>query len=156
LKTETKWPNDVLVGGKKVCGVLAEMNTKGEDVRFAVVGVGLNANFFADVVLPKSVMKATSIESELGRKVRLESLLKALLERMEKMYYESAQAGLAPILEKWKTYAGFLGHELVVSDGKERLRGLALDVDSEGALVLKLEDGATRRVVVGDVGFWKR
>jgi len=157
LRTETKWPNDILVNGKKICGVLAEMNTKGEDVNYAVVGVGLNANFCADDALSGSVkMNATSIERELGRRVRLESLLEALLEKMEKMYYESANSGLAPILERWKTYAEFLGHEVVVSDQEERLRGLALDVDPDGALILKLKDGRTKQIIVGDITFFRK
>jgi len=154
LRTETKWPNDVLVNGKKICGVLVEMKTKGEDVNHAIVGVGLNANFYPDDALPESVRaNATSIENELGRKIRLESLLEALLEKMEKTYCGSAQGGLAWILERWKTYAGFLGHRIAVSDQKERLEGLALDVDPEGALILKLEDGTTRRIIVGNVTF---
>jgi BirA family biotin operon repressor/biotin-[acetyl-CoA-carboxylase] ligase len=152
LRTETKWPNDVLVEGRKICGILVEMNTKGEDVNYAIVGVGLNANFCADDTLSETVRpRVTSIEMELGRKIRLEGLLQALLEKIENVYFEFARAGFAPILEKWKTYAGFLGHMVVVSDQEERLKGLALDVDSEGALILKLRDGTTKRIIVGNV-----
>lgn len=157
LRTETKWPNDVLVNGKKVCGILAEMNTKGENVNYAILGVGVNANFCADKVLPESVKtSATSIENELGKKIRLESLLKAVLEKMERIYDRYVEAGFTLLLEGWKRYARFLGHRVVVTDQNGRLNGLALDVDLEGALILKLEDGTTRRFLVGDVVFGKR
>jgi biotin-[acetyl-CoA-carboxylase] ligase BirA-like protein len=154
LKTETKWPNDVLVSGKKICGILAEMSTKDEKVTYVILGVGVNANFCANEVFPKSVkIEATSIESELGKKIRLESFLRVLLEKMEIIYDRYLEAGFAFLLEEWKKYAQFLGHRIVVRDRKERLNGLALDVDVEGALVLKLQQGITRRIHVGDVAF---
>lgn len=152
LRTETKWPNDVLVNGKKICGILAEMSTKGEKVNYVILGVGVNANFCADDFLSESVKTtATSIQDELGKKIRLESLLRALLEEMERSYDRYVEAGFVPLLERWKRYAGFLGHVVVVTDQNGRLNGLALDVDLEGALILRLEDGTTRRIVVGDV-----
>lgn len=152
LKTETKWPNDVLVNDKKICGILTEMRTKEERVNFAIVGVGVNANFLVDEVLPASVKAvATSVEFELRKRIRLESLLRALLEKMENVYERYERAGFAPVLEEWKRYAGFLGRSVVVTDRNERLNGLALDVDVEGALILRLEDGTTRRIFVGDV-----
>jgi len=154
LRTETKWPNDVLVNGKKICGILAEMNTKEENVNYVILGVGVNANFRADDVLPESMKTTpTSIENELGKKIRLESLLKALLEEMENIYDNYLESGFAPLLERWKRYAGFLGHTVMVTDENETLNGLALGVDMEGALILKLEDGKTRRILVGDVVF---
>lgn len=155
LRTETKWPNDVLVSGKKICGILAEMSTKDEKVNYVILGVGVNANFCPDDVFPNSVrINATSIENELGKKIRLENFLKVLLERMEMIYDRYLEAGFSYLLEEWKKYARFLGHRVVVRDRKERLNGLALDVDIEGALVLKLEQGI-RRIHVGDIAFGK-
>lgn len=156
LRTETKWPNDVLVNGKKICGLLAEMNTEGDNVNYVILGVGVNANFHTDDVFPESVKTtATSIENELGKKIRLESLLEALLEKMERIYDNYVEDGFAPLLERWKTYAEFLGHKIIVTDQNEMLNGLALDVDVDGALIMKFEDGRTRRVLVGDVVFRK-
>jgi biotin-[acetyl-CoA-carboxylase] ligase BirA-like protein len=155
LRTETKWPNDVLVQGKKICGVLAEMNTKGETVNYLILGIGVNANFANDA-LPEFVKTpSTSIEKEFGKKIRLDSLLKAMLEKMETIYDGYLEADFAPLLEQWKTYAGFLGRKVVITDQEERLNGLALDVDLGGALILKLEDGTRRRIRVGDLVFPK-
>lgn len=154
LRTETKWPNDVLVDGKKICGILAEMSTKAEKVNFVILGIGVNANFRADDALPESVKThATSIETEVGKKIRLESLLKELLEKMETVYGGYLDRGFAPLLEQWKKYAEFLGRKVVIANQEETLNGLALDVDLDGALILKLDDGARKRVFVGDLLF---
>jgi len=152
LKVETKWPNDVLVKGKKVCGILAEMNTKGRTVNFVVLGFGLNANFLVEQVFPKSLKKAaTSLEKELGRKVQLEELFKAMLEKLESKYDQCGERGLAFLLVEWRKYAAFLGRKVEVRSGSEKLHGVALDVDDDGALVLRLEDGATKCLLAGDV-----
>ena len=152
LKTETKWPNDVLVNGRKICGVLAEMNTTGETVSFVVVGVGVNVNFDVENVFPEQLKKvSTSLEKELGRKVKLENLFRTLLEQLESLYELLIKEGFNPILDEWKTYAGFLGCKVEVTGPTGKMSGLALDVDHEGALVLRLEDGTVKRVFVGDV-----
>jgi len=152
LKAETKWPNDVLVNGRKVCGILTEMNTTGERINYVIVGVGVNANFDVAKVFPEELRKvATSLENVLGRKVSLEELFKALIEKLENIHELFLKEGFGPILEKWKAYAGFLGCQVEVASDSEKLCGLALDVDSEGALILRLEDGTERRVLAGDL-----
>jgi len=151
LKVETKWPNDVLVNGRKICGILTEMNTTGETVNFVVVGVGVNTNFDVEKAFPEHLRRvATSLENELGRKVRLEELFRGLLERLENLYELFTKEGFNSILEEWKNHAGFLGRQVEVTSPTEKLSGLALDVDHDGALVLRLEDGTIRRVFVGD------
>lgn len=152
LKVETKWPNDVLVNGQKICGILTEMNTTDETVNFVVVGIGVNANFDVEKALPEQLKKvATSLENELGRKVQLETLFRALLEQLEKLYELFTKEGFKPVLEEWKNYAGFLGQQVQVTSLTEELGGLALDVNHDGALVLRLEDGTRKQVFVGDV-----
>jgi len=154
LKAETKWPNDVLVDGRKVCGILCETKTVGEKVEYAVLGIGVNANFNVDKEFPQELREtATSLENILGRKVALEELFKALLEKMEWLYQVFLKEGFTPILKKWKGYASFLGFEVEVFIGgeDEKLEGTALDVDIDGALILRLKDGSVKRVFVGDL-----
>jgi len=154
LKVETKWPNDVLVNGRKVCGILAEMNTTDETINFVVVGVGVNANFDVETSFPKQLRNtATSLENELGKKVDLEELFKALLERLERIYALYIKRGFSSVLVAWKKHAGFLNHQVEVTCQNEKLVGLALDIDDNGALVLKLDNGVIRKVLVGDLSF---
>ena len=152
LRAETRWPNDVLVNGKKICGVLAEMKTSGGKVDYAVVGVGVNVNFRVREVLPEQVWEtATSVEDELGKKVDNTNLLLALIERLDRVYAVFVDEGSNAVVKRWKRYAGFLGHEVRVDVGPESLVGVAVDVTCEGALVLKFADGSIRELHVGDV-----
>ncbi|HVP27046.1 MAG TPA: biotin--[acetyl-CoA-carboxylase] ligase [Candidatus Bathyarchaeia archaeon] len=152
FSVETKWPNDVLIDGRKICGILAEMNMKDEKVNYAIVGVGVNVNFNADKVFPQEMTKtATSLETELGKKVSLEDLFRALLEKLETVYDSFIKKGFAPILASWKKYAGFLGSQVEVRSGDEKFSGLAVDVDEDGSLVVRLEDGSLKHFVYGDV-----
>lgn len=152
LKTETKWPNDVSVDGRKICGILGKANASGGKVDFVILGIGVNANFDPKHALPKSLReKATSLENELGRRVRLEKLLAKLLEKLEETYDIYAREGFNTVLEKWKGYACFLGHEVELSDKNLKIKGLACGVNQDGALVLRLEDGNLANIVTGDV-----
>jgi len=152
LKAETKWPNDVLVDGRKVCGILSEMKTVGEKVDYVIIGIGVNANLDVEKEFPKELWEtATSIQKALGRKISLEELFKALLEKMESLYQIFLKDGFTPILDKWKGLASFLGCEVEVYGDGEKLEGVASNIDNEGALILKLKDGSLRRVFVGDL-----
>jgi len=152
LKTQVKWPNDVLVDSKKICGILAETKLESKNVEYVVVGVGINANFGVKKSLSEDLWKtATSLEDELGRKIELELLLKALLEKLERLCGVFLEKGFRVVLDEWKKYVGFLGCQVDVVTMDERLTGLALDVDNSGCLVLKLGDGTVKHVFAGDV-----
>ncbi|MEM2988218.1 MAG: biotin--[acetyl-CoA-carboxylase] ligase, partial [Candidatus Bathyarchaeia archaeon] len=150
LKAETKWPNDVLVDGRKVCGILSEMKTVDEKVDYATIGIGVNANIDVEKEFPKELKEtATSIQKVLGRKIALEELFRALLEKMDSLYQIFLEKGFTPILNGWKGFASFLGHQVEVYGDGERFEGIASDVDGDGALVLKLENGSVKHVFVG-------
>jgi biotin-[acetyl-CoA-carboxylase] ligase BirA-like protein len=152
LCVETKWPNDVLVGRRKISGILCEMSTRGENVSYVVVGIGINVNFNVAKALPQTLRGTTaSVQGLLGRKVRAGDLFRAVLEKLEETYDLYVKEGIAPILETWKRLATFLGREVEVVSDDEKLRGVALDIDAEGRLVLKLQDGSLKTFVAGDV-----
>ena len=152
LEAEAKWPNDVLVKGRKICGILGEANSQADDVSFVIMGIGLNANFQVDKALPESVAaSATSLETEMRHKVGLEQLLARLLERFEANYYIYVLRGFSHIVVEWKRHANFLGREIVVIDQDRTFRGVAEDIDENGALLLRLKDGTLRSFVTADV-----
>ncbi|MGA3192132.1 MAG: biotin--[acetyl-CoA-carboxylase] ligase [Candidatus Bathyarchaeia archaeon] len=152
LRTQTKWPNDVLVNGRKICGILGEATTKGKEIGAVVLGIGINANFDAERVLPESIRaRTTSLETELNRTIQLEELFSRLLEKLETIYALYSRRGFSSILRRWKRYAGFLGQEVEVTERNEKVRGLAYDVDKDGSLILKLENGTFKHVFAGDV-----
>jgi len=151
LKTEVKWPNDVLINARKVCGILTEANTRGDTTNFVVVGIGINANIELDS-LPKQVRKnATSLKHELKREIDREHFLRVLLEKMEHYYLMLLEGKFNLVLKEWKSLCGFLNSHVKVTSFKEKIEGWAIDVDENGALIIKLQDGTLRKVLFGDV-----
>lgn len=144
VEAELKWPNDVLVGGKKVGGVIAESGWSGGEVEFALLGIGVNVNNPP----PEDLPDATSLAMELGEDVDMESLLQCLLERLGNLlpYLEDDPN---KILQFWRRRSQTLGKRVEVTmDSGEIVLGLAIDIDPDGALILETE-GGRRKVVAG-------
>ena len=143
LKAELKWPNDVLIAGKKVCGILAEMDAEMDVVNFVNVGIGINANSS----IPHFEKTATSLKDALGREVSRKELLSALLVEMER---QQPLLMTANLLKQWKKLSVTLDKEVRVISLGEEVMGQAVDIDATGALILKGKDGSLRTVLVGD------
>lgn len=155
LEAEIKWPNDVLIGGKKVCGILTETSTKDDVVDFVVVGVGINANVSLES-FPQNLRKSlTTLKEELKEEIKQEEFLRALLEELERYYKMFLRKKFDLILEEWKNLAGFLGQHVKVLSFDEKISGWAVDVDQSGALIIKLRNGTVKKVMSGDVTIQK-
>ncbi len=151
LKAEIKWPNDILIGERKVCGILTEMSTRGQTVDFVTLGIGINANVDIDPFPENLRASLTSLRTELKREVNRERLLQALLEELENQYKIFIQQGFGQILKEWKNLATFLGSHVEVAVYDEKISGFATDVDHNGALLIKTKNGIIRKVTSGDV-----
>jgi len=150
LKTEIKWPNDVLINHKKVCGILTEATTKDKKLDFVVVGIGINADFNLSA-LPAHIRKSsTTLKEELKKEIDRETLLCKLLEEVELYYNLFTKGKFDKILKEWRTLASFLGSHVVVTD-EEKIEGWATDIDEDGALHVKLKDQTTRKMTSGDL-----
>jgi len=156
LGAEIKWPNDVLVKGKKVCGILTETSTEGDSLNFAVVGVGLNANFSLHDFPADLRDSSTTIREELKREIEREALLRSLLEETEHYYNMFTQGEFHAILAEWKRLSKFLGSYVEVKSFDEKFEGWATDIDRSGALIIKLRDKTTRKIISGDVTIRKK
>ncbi|MEA3254163.1 MAG: biotin--[acetyl-CoA-carboxylase] ligase, partial [Chloroflexota bacterium] len=143
LAAELKWPNDVLIGGRKVCGILAEMEAEVDAIRFVNLGIGINANS----AVPRYEGSATSLSDELGKSIVRKELLVSVLDEIVRQ-----QASLAggDLLEEWKSLSATLNREVRVVSLGEEIRGRAIDIDSSGALVIRDADGSLRRAIAGD------
>jgi len=155
LEAEIKWPNDILIGGKKACGILTETTTKGAAENFVVIGVGINANISLNSFPENLRNSLTSLKEELKEEIEREEFLRALLEELERRYKMFMQKKFDSILEEWRNLAGFLGQHVEVVSFDEKIRGWAVDVDQSGALLIKLENGTVKRVMSGDVTLQK-
>ena len=148
LKSQIKWPNDVLVNGRKVCGILIESDVQGDAVIYAVIGIGVNVNLrLSDV--PEISSLATSLSDELGRDVSLLSLIRRLLVEVEGLYLTLLAGG--SIYEEWRDSLVTLGKKVRVESGKNKYEGIAESVARDGSLLLRQANGSLTKIVAGDV-----
>jgi BirA family biotin operon repressor/biotin-[acetyl-CoA-carboxylase] ligase len=148
LKSQIKWPNDVLVNGKKVCGILIESDVRGSAVDYAVIGIGLNVNLnTAD--FPEIAATATSISHELGREISRREMIRCLLVEVENLYLALGE-GDSVFLE-WRERLVTLGKEVEINSGQTSYQGIAESVASDGSLFLRQPDGNLIKIVAGDV-----
>jgi len=148
LKTQIKWPNDVLVKNKKVCGILIENEVKGGKVNSAIIGIGINVNF-DPLDFPEITGIATSLSHEIGTEISKVELTSTLLSELERLYLE-AQAG-APVYREWQENMETLGRWIKVKNGETVEQGKAETVTENGNLVLRRADGSLTEIVAGDV-----
>lgn len=148
LKTQIKWPNDILIGFKKVAGILIENEVKGDKVGYAIVGIGINTAL-RPVDFAEIATIATSLEDELGEKVSREEIIKNLLIDFERLYLQLPEG--EGIIKLWRDKLATLGEKVTVRWGEDTLEGVAESVDESGALLLRLADSTLTRVVAGDV-----
>lgn len=148
LKPHVKWPNDILISGKKVCGILTESEVKGSRVDYAIIGVGLNVSLRA-ADFPEIFATATSLNDESGRKVSPVDVVRHLLVEMERLYLALRDG--ESIYEAWRDRLVTLGKKIYVESGSHVIEGVAESVDRNGALMLRHDDGSSTRIVAGDV-----
>lgn len=151
LDPKLKWPNDVMVGGKKVAGILLDLSAEAETVNYAVIGIGINANVDTSKIKVDREGRPpiTSIKEELGRDVNRLQLTAALLEKLEH-YCQMLERDPSSIIAEWRTRSGMIGKNVtVVQQGKE-IRGVAADINDDGSLLVRTRQGDIH-VVSGEV-----
>jgi BirA family biotin operon repressor/biotin-[acetyl-CoA-carboxylase] ligase len=151
LKAVVKWPNDVLVNGRKICGILTEISTRNSVVEFVVVGVGINANIDLES-FPLSLQgTVTSLKNELGYRIKRRALTGNFLQNFEHRYRHLHHGLWSGLLKEWKSMATFLGEQVEVTSFDEFFVGEAWDIDEDGALIIRLKNGTLKKIITGDV-----
>ena len=148
LKSQVKWPNDVLINGKKVCGVLIESNVRGDIVDYAIIGIGVNVNLRL-YDFPEIQPTATSLSDELGRDVSRLDVIRCLLVEIERLYLALPAGG--SIYEEWRDSLVTLGRRVQVKSGETIYEGIAESVARDGSLLLRHSDGSLSKIIAGDV-----
>jgi len=143
IKAMVKWPNDILVDGKKISGMLSEMEAEADMITFLNIGLGINVNNDPTSEEPM----AASLKKVLGREISKKEILTRYLEEFEKRLNNVT---LDNVISEWKQYTLTLNRHVKIVANHEVSEGFAIDVDENGALVLGLEDGSTKRVIYGD------
>lgn len=153
LSPSIKWPNDVLVDGKKVCGILAEMQTEAGELRAVILGIGVNINAPLSAFPEELHDKASSLLLVSGRVIDRSVFTASLLTHLEKYYVLWIEQGLPALRATWEMYASaVLGKRIAVATPEGTATGVALGLDDDGALLLRGEsDGEVHRLLAGDV-----
>jgi len=147
LKTEVKWPNDVLINGKKTCGILLEASSQAKKIDRLVIGIGINVNqnsFQGVFNYPP-----TSIRIELGRNVEREKFLAEILNLMEELF-EKLKLDKNEVLNDWKSKCRMIGERISVKEDEKEKFGLFYDIDEDGFLILETKEGR-EKIHFGDV-----
>lgn len=146
-----KWPNDILLLGRKMVGILTEMNAEFGHINYVVIGTGINTNCkpedYPEDVRPNAVSVADAATAPFTRV----ELLCDILKNMEDLYETAIAEGFAPIFTEWRKYSCTLGQEVKVIAPDKTYYGTAVDIDEEGLLIVRKQNGTEEKVVAGDV-----
>ncbi len=157
LDIKTKWPNDILIDRKKVAGILTEISAEMERINYIVVGIGVNVNQRVEDFPIEFRDKSISLRlANQGQSLSRVKILQGILEEMERVYNNYLEEGFEPILEEWKNNSITIGEEVQVIMGEERFNGVAIDIDKDGSLLVKKDNGEVERIIAGDVSLRKK
>ncbi|RNA69170.1 biotin--[acetyl-CoA-carboxylase] ligase [Alteribacter keqinensis] len=149
IDPEIKWPNDVLFEGKKVAGILTEMQAEPDKVHAIIVGLGLNVNQ-SQFPAPLDTI-ATSLRIESGKSVNRTDVLSSILIEWDWLYRTFLKEGFAAVKPLWEAHALTMGKRITARTPKETLTGIATGIDDSGVLLLRQDDGTLRHIYSADI-----
>lgn len=152
LTPAIKWPNDVLIGGRKVAGLLNEMSAETDGINFIILGIGVNLNMTADQFPEDLRYPATSLLLESGVRTVRPRFAATMLNELDHLYADFLLHGFGPVREEWQKRCNANGHRVLVSEaGVDQASGMFAGIDADGALLLRSDDGRVERILNGDV-----
>lgn len=149
-----KWPNDILIAGKKAAGVLTEMSAEPDRIRHLVFGIGVNVNMDMREAPDDVRRTATTLAAAAGRRIDRSAFAQALLAGLDR-WYQRFLGNAADVIEAWREMSVTLGSRVAVQGSGLSAEGTAVDVDAEGRLLLQLDDGVLQQISAGDVTILK-
>jgi BirA family biotin operon repressor/biotin-[acetyl-CoA-carboxylase] ligase len=151
LKPEIKWPNDILIGGKKVAGLLTELSAELDRVRHVILGIGVDVNIGANELPAELKKTATSLKLESGGTISRAELAVAILRELDAGYARVCAGKFPAIADEWEAHCATIGKNVTVQIGDRKIRGHAESLDAAGALLLRTEHGRLEPITGGDV-----
>ena len=151
LDAEIKWPNDVLVRGRKVAGILTEMKAEPDAVNYVTLGIGVNVNLTASE-FPSDLRRiATSLRAEAGEAMDRAELAVEILRELDRDYARICGGQFEAVADEWEEQCKTIGRDVAIQIGDRRIQGRAESLDSDGALLVRTQHGRLERIVGGDV-----
>jgi BirA family biotin operon repressor/biotin-[acetyl-CoA-carboxylase] ligase len=151
LRPEIKWPNDLLLRGRKIAGILTELAAELDRVKYAILGVGVDVNLNAGD-FPSELRKlATSLKIDSGKPVSRADLAVEILRELDRDYVRVCAGDFASVANEWEEHCTTLGRQVAIQTGDRRIRGRAESLGEDGSLLLRTEHGHLERIIGGDV-----
>ncbi len=155
VQPKIKWPNDLFIGTRKVGGILTEMSAEIDGVNYVVLGIGLNVNMSASLLDKYISNVATSLIDECSAYTSRAKLVQSFLYEFEQIYTKYLVSGFGSVRDEWKAFNNTIGSWVKISDGAKDIEGEAIDIDNEGFLLVRKENGDISRIISGDVSLRK-
>lgn len=151
LVPEIKWPNDILVNGKKVTGILTELQAEADKIHSIIIGIGMNVNQQTEDFPVELQMTATSLSIEKDQKISRSDIIKCIFTNLEKLYLLYLEKGFFPIKILWESYAISIGKQIKARTLTNTLEGKALGITDDGVLQLEDKDGVIHHIYSADI-----
>ena len=151
LRVEIKWPNDILIGGKKTAGILTELSAELDRVRHVILGIGVDVNQDAQEFPAELRKTATSLKIENGESLSRPALATAALRELDSEYSRICAGRFSEVAAEWMEHCTTIGKDVTVQIGDRKIRGRAESLDDDGSLILRSEHGRLQRITGGDV-----
>lgn len=151
IAPEIKWPNDILIHGKKTAGILTELSAEPDKVKHVILGVGIDVNLAASEFPPDLRKIATSLRIETGHRQNRADLAVKILRELDHDYHRVCCGQFEAVADEWEEHCSTLGRNVAIHIGDRILRGTAESLDTDGALLLRTQHGRLERIIGGDV-----
>jgi len=151
LTPEIKWPNDILIRGKKVAGILTELSAELDHIKHVILGIGVDVNQNATEFPPELRKIATSLKIESGKAISRADLAVEILRELDSDYARVVGGKFEAVADEWEKQCTTIGQQVSIQVGERRIRGHAESLDDDGALLLRTEHGRLERIIGGDV-----
>jgi len=151
LAAHAKWPNDVLINGRKVAGILSEMRAESDQVHYVILGVGVNLNMTAEQFPDELRYPATSLLLEAGRPVVRSDFVRCFLKRFERYYLDFLAEGFDAVRPAWDACCAMVGQRVRVEQQPHTLTGVVVGLDGDGSLLIRDDLGKLQSIYAGDV-----
>ena len=149
LKPRIKWPNDILINNKKVCGILTELSAEIDEITYLIIGIGINVNNDIPQTLKE---KSTTLKNESNNPIDAVLLLSNILFSFEHFYQELTSGNISMIKDTWLSYSSTIGSTVSVTTEKEMVTGVAVDLGKHGELIVKTNQGE-KKIITGDISY---
>ncbi len=151
IEPEIKWPNDILVHGRKAAGILTELNAELDRIKYVILGIGVDVNMSASDFPAELRGQATSLKAELGKPLARSHLAVAILRELDEDYARVTAGRFSDVADEWEKHCTTIGRNVSIRVGERQIRGRAEALGEDGALLLRTEHGHLERIIGGDV-----